>query len=157
MAEGLRIAGVAALAAAILLALSASAYVEAGSTQPQGLNATVLRRELISIYSRVVSLSEVGVNVTPVVHELRRALTLIDEGDNHSLAEASLILRNASMEVSVLEAEAPRIKLINELSLYGTVAALASIPILIYFLLPKAYLLYWFRTRRRWLVRDERA
>lgn len=34
-----------------------------------------------------------------------------------------------------------------------TVALLASIPIAVYLLLPRAYLYLWFRVRRKWVVR----
>ncbi len=155
MSNNLRGVEALALILALSLALTASPMFSPTINASSIPERKALRNELIQLYTETVNLSREGVNVSGVVNDLSSALALIDEGSNESLIKASQILSNASKEINALRAEAPRIKLMNDLRLYGTVAVLASIPILTYFLLPRAYLIMWFRSRRRWLVRHE--
>lgn len=111
-----------------------------------------VRKEFIDVYVDVAKLGREGINVTSLVHELGKALKLIDEGSNESLLKAKAIIDHVKSEVRKLKAEAPRIILMDNLRKYLIIAALACIPIAFYFLLPRAYLLIWFRVRRRWVV-----
>ncbi len=111
-----------------------------------------VREEFIKLYAEVAELGKEGINVTSLVHELSIALKLINEGTNESLARAESILSHVRSEVESLKAEAPQIILISNFRKYGTAAAIAAIPVALYFLLPRAYLAIWFRVRRRWVV-----
>ena len=111
-----------------------------------------VKEEFIQLYIEVAELGKEGINVTSLVHELSKALKLINEGTNESLIRAESILSRVRSELESLKAEAPRIILANNVRKYGAVTALASVPVVFYFLLPRVYLAIWFRVRRRWVV-----
>ena len=111
-----------------------------------------VKKEFIEIYTNIADLGKQGVNVSLLVHELSRALKLINDGSNKSVSEAKTVLAHVRSEVESLKAKAPQIILMNNLRKYGTAAAIAAIPVAFYFLLPRIYLVIWFRVRKRWVV-----
>jgi hypothetical protein len=99
---------------------------------------------------RLCELSAKGVNVTPVLVKLDEAIAAYERGDVESAERA---LDKAISILSKLEATADEVYRFIVLSKVLAIAGLASIPILVYTLLPRVYLHLWFKTRRRWLVR----
>jgi len=91
-----------------------------------------------------------GVNVTPVLVRLDEAIAAYERGDIESAERA---VNEAISVLSELEATAGEVYRLVVLSKGLTIAGVASIPILVYQLLPRVYLHLWFKTRRRWLVR----
>ncbi len=81
---------------------------------------------------------------------LDRAVDLASRGN---YAEASVIVDSVRGNVSLLMGEAERIYLYNSIYRYGLAALILSLPLLVYLFLPRLYLMLWFRSRRRWVVR----
>ena len=140
------------MAVLMLTLLLTSLFITYSVISVEASSVDEVRKEFIDVYVDVAKLGKEGINVTSLVHELSKALKLIDEGSNESLLKAKAIIDHVKSEVRKLKAEAPRIILMDNLRKYLIVAALACIPIAFYFLLPRAYLLVWFRIRRRWVV-----
>ncbi len=140
------------MAVLMLMLLLTSLFITYSVISVEASSVDEVRKEFIDVYVDVAKLGKEGINVTSLVHELSKALKLIDEGSNESLLKAKAIIDHVKSEVRKLKAEAPRIILMDNLRKYLIVAALACIPIAFYFLLPRAYLLVWFRVRRRWVV-----
>ena len=140
------------MAVLMLILLLTSLLITYSVISVEASSVDEVRKEFIDVYVDVAKLGREGINVTSLVHELSKALKLIDEGSNESVLKAKAIMDHVKSEVKRLKAEAPRIILMDNLRKYLIVAALACIPIAFYFLLPRAYLLIWFRVRRRWVV-----
>ena len=140
------------MAVLMLILLLTSLLITYSVISVEASSVDEVRKEFIDVYVDVAKLGREGINVTSLVHELGKALKLIDEGSNESVLKAKAIMDHVKSEVKRLKAEAPRIILMDNLRKYLIVAALACIPIAFYFLLPRAYLLIWFRVRRRWVV-----
>jgi len=140
------------MAVLMLILLLTSLLITYSVISVEASSVDEVRKEFIDVYVDVAKLGREGINVTSLVHELSKALKLIDEGSNESLLKAKAIIDHVKSEVKRLKAEAPRIILMDNLRKYLIVAALACIPIAFYFLLPRAYLALWFRVRRRWVV-----
>lgn len=111
-----------------------------------------LQREIISLYIRLVRLSEEGINTRELVNLLSEALELLNNEDDASSIKAQKIVSKVREAVEKLEAERPSILISKNLSKYGIAAAIASIPVLFYLLFPRIYLELWYKTRRKWVV-----
>lgn len=93
------------------------------------------------------------VNISGLVADLDRAVDLASRG-NYS--EAIAIINSVRGNVSLLMGTADRVYLYNSIARYGSAAAVLSLPLIVYFFLPRLYLALWFRSRRRWVVRVRR-
>ena len=106
--------------------------------------------EVAILVDRASKLHSMGVNTTSVVEKLSSAVEAYEHGDSE---KAWALLNEARKIVEELEKGAggtySRLLLLKA----TTVALLASIPIAVYLLLPRAYLYLWFRVRRKWVVR----
>lgn len=111
-----------------------------------------VKHRIEELFTRVEELGLEGVNVTGFVKELNEALKLVNSGDNASMDRAVEILNDLEVRVSRAEASLPSLRVWRAVTTYAQVAVAASIPILAYFLIPRAYVALWFRLRRRWLV-----
>ena len=111
-----------------------------------------VKHRIEELFTRVEELGLEGVNVTGFVKELNEALKLVNSGDNASMDRAVEILNDLEVRVSRAEASLPSLRAWRAVTTYAQVAVAASIPILAYFLIPRAYVALWFRLRRRWLV-----
>ena len=109
-----------------------------------------LRTRLTELYVRVYRLGREGINVTKVVSELNLAVKYIDSG---RYSDADKILDNVEAEVTHLEDVSGSIIFWSNFHKYSTVAVLLSIPVLTYFILPRIYMMIWYRLRRRWIAR----
>ncbi len=109
-------------------------------------------REVGSLVQQLEQLYSAGVDVDPLVRDLDRAVKLYENGHRDS---AITILKEIRERIELLKSRAPEIALRKRIALGIEVGALASIPLLVYFVLPRIYLLLWYRARRKWLV--ERA
>ena len=105
------------------------------------------------LFRYVEELSSEGMNVSLIVSELNDVLTLIEENTTESLTKAMDRLRDIELEVSELRGELSSFKFWRDVSLATKIAVLASIPILMYLLLPRVYISLWFKCRRRWVVK----
>ncbi len=112
----------------------------------------MLWSELTDLFAKTVELGRQGIDVSEITHNLSQALSLISKGDDRSLEEASQILSHVRDEITRIDENKWRILLINDATKYSLVALILSVPVLTYFLLPRAYVIVWFKTRRRWVV-----
>lgn len=106
-------------------------------------------KEFLELYERTAKLAKQGIDVSSIVDKLGKALEMINSG---RVDEASSLLSEVREQVRTLEDATPRIVFVNNLVKWSIVALLASIPILLYFLLPRLYLYLWYRARRKWVV-----
>jgi len=110
--------------------------------------------KLYELYTRTVRLASQGIDVGGVVEHLSKALKLLELG---RYTEALEELGRAEGLLSELELGAGGTVLRMRLARYGTAAALASVPLATYLLLPRVYVYAWYRARRRWVVVVERT
>ena len=116
-----------------------------------------LMSDFLTVYKDVVELSRLGVDVDGLVSKLSLALDLIVEDSPESISRAELIIDEVRAEVGRLKSEVNYYVIYRSLHKYLVVAVLALIPVGIYYLLPRVYLIIWFRLRRRWVVRYGRT
>lgn len=106
--------------------------------------------EFLDLYKRVVELARKGVDVSSVYAKLKEVHELMLQG---RLGEAKTLLDSARADVDRLSSKASEAVLMSSVLKGVYIAFLASIPILVYFLLPRVYLYAWYRSRRRWVVK----
>ncbi len=116
-----------------------------------------LVNDFLTVYKDVVELSRLGVNVDVLVSKLSLALELLSDGSSESISKAELIVNEVKSEVYRLKSEANYYVMYKSLYKYSVVTLLALIPVVIYYLLPRIYLIMWFRFRRRWVVKYGRT
>ena len=116
-----------------------------------------LMSDFLTVYKEVVELSRLGVDVSELVSKLSLALELIGDGSPESISKAESIVNEVRSEVYKLKSEANYYVMYRSLYKYSVVTLLALIPIATYYLLPRVYLIIWFRLRRRWVVRYGRT
>ena len=105
-----------------------------------------LLKDLEELYSK-------GVGIEGLVKELNKAIDLYYNG---SRDEALEVINNIEKEVQALKSVADRVALEKALIKYASVAAALSIPLVVYFALPRLYLYLWYYTRRKWIVEGGR-
>lgn len=106
--------------------------------------------EFLHQYEEVARLAQQGVDVSDAVDMLKEVHSYLEE---NRAVDAARLLNVTRLRIDALEREAPKIIVLNNLRKGVAVAALASIPILTYFLLPRLYLYLWYKSRRGWLVK----
>ncbi|MEZ0290293.1 MAG: hypothetical protein ABWJ42_04310 [Sulfolobales archaeon] len=109
-------------------------------------NMSAVIRDLEYLYSRYV-------DVDPLIRDLNRAISAY-ESDNYS--DYTMILRSVENNISILKSSAERIYFEHMIRVYGIVIGIGLVPLLIYTLLPRAYLYLWYRYRRKWVVRSRK-
>lgn len=105
---------------------------------------------IAGILDKAKNLYMKGVNVTDVVRKLDEVVELYERGD---IDRARDILNDIEVEVLELEKIADNVYRSIVISKAITIAFLVSIPVAVYYFLPRVYLYIWFKLRRRWLVR----
>jgi len=105
---------------------------------------------IADILDKAKNLYMKGVNVTDVVRKLDEVVELYERGD---IDRARDILNDTEVEVLELEKIADNVYRSIVISKAITIAFLVSIPVAVYYFLPRVYLYIWFKLRRRWLVR----
>lgn len=105
---------------------------------------------IAGILDKAKNLYMKGVNVTDVVKKLDEVVELYERGD---IDRARDILNDIEVEVLELEKIADNVYRSIVISKAITIAFLVSIPVAVYYFLPRVYLYIWFKLRRRWLVR----
>jgi hypothetical protein len=113
--------------------------------------------DFLVVYKDVVELGRLGMDVSGLVSKLSVALDLISDGSPDSLSKAESLINDVRSEVYRLKSEANYYVMHRSLYKYSVVAVLALIPLAIYYLLPRIYLIIWFRLRRRWVVKYGRT
>ncbi len=107
------------------------------------------KSKMIEIFKICVELYRDHVDVSSILDRLNYVDKLIKSGQ---CSKALDELAELSNNVKILKENAYSIKLRYELTRYSLVAFLLSIPVLVYFLLPRLYLYIWYRTHRKWIV-----
>lgn len=110
-----------------------------------------VRDEFLELYVEVARLGREGVDVSRVVKELSELHSVMERNDS---VYVDVLLKQLRLEVENLKARAPTILFYKNAVKISTAILLAAIPIALYLLLPPLYLHIWFRTRRRWVVRN---
>jgi len=105
---------------------------------------------IADILDKAKNLYMKGVNVTDVVRKLDEVVELYECGD---IDRARDIFNDTEVEVLELEKIADNVYRSIVISKAITIAFLVSIPVAVYYFLPRVYLYIWFKLRRRWLVR----
>lgn len=113
--------------------------------------------DFLVVYKDVVELGRLGIDVSGLVSKLSVALDLISDGSPDSLSKAESLINDVRSEVYRLKSEANYYVMYRSLYKYSVVAVLALIPLATYYLLPRIYLIIWFRLRRRWVVKYGRT
>ncbi|MEM1642754.1 MAG: hypothetical protein QXI85_08215 [Desulfurococcaceae archaeon] len=106
--------------------------------------------EIENLMSELEYLHSRGLRVDDVVDLLNKAIGEYSRGNTQS---AIAYLEEAKQRVVYLKPVAEKVYLEILITRGLTVAILASIPILIYFVLPRVYLYVWFKLHRRWIIR----
>lgn len=122
------------------------AHSSAPICEPQGdfvESVVLIVRDLEYLNSR-------GVDVSSVVVELNRAIEFYS-GNNYEEAYSCLNKARSLVEELKYNAESAFMGLLLIKAL--TVAILGSLPLLVYTLLPRAYLYLWFKFHKKWVVR----
>lgn len=109
--------------------------------------------KFLSIYDRVVDLALKGIDVHQYVSALNEALQLLESNKS---GEAVELMNRIDSDLRELESRAGNIVFTKTLSKYATATAILSLPVIVYFLLPRLYIYVWFRSRRRWVLVNER-
>lgn len=109
--------------------------------------------KLYELYVRTAELSLKGIETGKLEELLASAVDLIESGDYSKALE---VMSEVEKYLFELESRAGTIMLEKSLVKYGTAVAVASIPLLIYLLLPRLYIYLWYTTRRNWVVASER-
>ena len=113
--------------------------------------------DFLVVYKDVVELGRLGIDVSGLVSKLSVALDLISDGSPDSLSKAESLINDVRSEVYRLKSEANYYIMYRSLYKYSIIAVLALIPLATYYLLPRIYLIIWFRLRRRWVVKYGRT
>ncbi len=94
-------------------------------------------------------LRERGVDVSGLVAELNRAISLAERGDWSGAYEE---LSRLESRVSQLMEETEGAETMLAIKKYAEAALLLLVPVVVYIALPRVYLLLWYRARRDWVV-----
>ncbi|MEL9999719.1 MAG: hypothetical protein QXY82_00145 [Desulfurococcaceae archaeon] len=105
--------------------------------------------EIASVMRDLEYLHSRGLDLEPVIEALNKAIEAYYKND---VAEAREYLERAKHLVEELKPVAETVHLVNLLTRICTVIALASIPLVVYFALPRLYLYLWFTSRKKWIV-----
>lgn len=108
-----------------------------------------LDSEIGDLVERAGELYSKGLNVSAVIEKLNSAIVKYEE---NSTEEARRLIAEVRGLIENMSTIADRVYFTNMARKALVVAALASIPVLVYTLLPRAYLYLWYRSRRKWLV-----
>lgn len=73
------------------------------------------------------------------------------------VSQINELLSAAEREIINLENSRSEYILWRNIAIWGTVATLASIPLLIYVILPKIWAFAWYASRKDWLVVETKA
>lgn len=106
---------------------------------------------IVEYVERIAELEAKHVDARNVVDKLNEAVKAFEQGDH---ARAGLILSEVDTMLADLEEGSQQAYLLHTASKAASVAVLALIPLLVYTLLPRAYIYLWFKTRRKWVVRE---
>lgn len=110
----------------------------------------VIYDEIGSLMRDLEYLHERGVNVSPIVYQLNKAIESYRSGD----LESSLShIHEARALIERYRGEAESIYMSILVMKMVMLIALFSIPLIVYLLLPRVYLYIWFKLHKKWVVR----
>lgn len=136
--------------AAVLLVL-ALAFSVAGPTRADP-DVYAMQQELERTFLAVQSAESRGANVSGLVPELNRAVSLISAGDPGSLAEARSVLEEVNSSLPALVAEGESKLLTSRILLFSTIGTFAAFGVLSYLYLPRLLWRTWLRLKGDWEV-----
>lgn len=119
--------------APVLLAEQADVYIQIGE-----------------IVGMLEELYRKGVDVAGIVKDLNTIIQLASSGNK---GEALARLEQVKNKLREVEYVAESIYITKTVSKYVLVGFIASIPIVVYLVLPRVYLYLWYSVRKRWIVR----
>lgn len=108
--------------------------------------------EFLDLYIEIAKLATQGVDVSNLIEKLKK---VHENLINHRDEDAILIIEDIRNEINTLKQSMPTIIFFQNLVKGLMITFLASIPILIYILLPRIYIYLWYRARRKWVVKLE--
>lgn len=109
-----------------------------------------INSQVYELIEELEYLHEKGVDISEVVRDLNEVLGLLESGE---IDRGLVILEQVRSDVERLKSVAETVYLYKMAIKFGSVIALSSIPVLVYFLLPRLYLYLWYRTHKHWHVR----
>jgi len=136
------------LAVALLAALALS-LIPSLATGDESIDQYMPR--IIDLARRLQALSEKGINVSSLTSELNEAVSMLQDGE---VDTALNLLDRVESEVRGLEATADSYYMYSTIARYARVVAVLSTPVLFYLLFPRIYIYIWFKTRKRWIMRE---
>ncbi len=110
--------------------------------------------KFLDLYSRIADLALKGINVSQYVTVLKNVLQLLEVNRSE---EAMELMTRIEANLSELESKADNIVFSQTVIKYATAAAILSLPALVYLLLPRLYVYVWFKSRKRWVLVNERS
>jgi len=110
--------------------------------------------KFLDLYGRIVDLALKGINVSQYVTVLKNVLQLLEANRSE---EAMELMIGIEANLSELESKADNIVFSQTVIKYATAAAILSLPALVYLLLPRLYVYVWFKSRKRWVLINERS
>lgn len=110
--------------------------------------------KFLDLYGRIVDLALKGINVSQYVTVLKNVLQLLEANRSE---EAMELMIGIEANLSELESKAGNIVFSQTVIKYATAAAILSLPALVYLLLPRLYVYVWFKSRKRWVLINERS
>lgn len=118
-----------------------------------------LLQRIQDLASRLQPLSSDGMDTSKVEEYLSAAIQLLNEGcsSEECVSRANELLSAAEREIILLENSRNGYVLWRNIAIWGTVVALASIPLLIYIFLPKIWAFAWYVSRKDWTVLEAKA
>ena len=110
--------------------------------------------KFLDLYGRIADLALKGINVSQYVTVLKNVLQLLEANRSE---EAMELMIGIEANLSELESKADNIVFSQTVIKYAAAAAILSLPALVYLLLPRLYIYVWFKSRKRWVLINERS
>jgi hypothetical protein len=102
-----------------------------------------------SLVERASELYSKGIDISIIIEKLNNAIVSYEEGN---VNESSRLLGEARGLIENMSTIAYSVYFSNIVFKAIIVVLLATIPVLVYTLLPRFYLYLWYRSRKKWIV-----
>lgn len=131
-----------------LTALAALTQTAHAQTTPTYEN-TQTWQKWVQAYKILAELSRADINVTQYTQKLRQALQAMEQGNYQ---QAQNIINQIIPQLQQLQANKENYILTENIKKYVTATTIFIIPLLFYYLFPRAYLKIFHRIRKKWTV-----
>jgi len=105
--------------------------------------------EVGDLVERASELYSKGLDISVIIEKLNSAIVSYEEGD---VNESNRLLGEARSLIENMGTIADNVYFTNIVLKAITVGVLATIPVLVYVLLPRLYLYLWYKSRKKWIV-----